>query len=337
MISNNLILVTGGTGFIGFALIKRLIASGYSVRIITRGLNYDKAFENFLSETSKSRLEIFVGDISKSSDIKQAFENISYVFHVAALVNSVLPYSKFEAANVIATKNICELCLAFKVHKLVYISTCDVFGLPEKDTIFTESSHYKNWSEPYADTKIKASQLVKDFQQHGLKSTIFYPGWVYGPGDKAFMPSILKQLQSGFMPIWDGGNYKIGPVYIDDLIDAIVMALQNKNTTNEDFLILDDSPQTNLEDICNLLGVLFNVKYKAIHLPYWLAYIISWTSQKLCQMKLIKNPIASTTDVKSLGYNFKYSTNKAKSFFDWSVTEEFNSGLLKWKSWYEKN
>jgi|WetSurSiteA1Bulk_404760.scaffolds.fasta_scaffold01331_6 nucleoside-diphosphate-sugar epimerase len=337
MNSKNWILVTGGTGFIGFALTKRLIALGYSVRIITRGLNYDEAFEIFSSETSNSRLDIFVGEIHKSSSIKRAFDNVSYVFHVAALVNSVLPYRKFEEANVTATKNICELCLEFKVNKLVYISTCDVFGLPGKNTVFDESSPYKTWSEPYADTKIKATQLVKDFQKQGLKSTIFYPGWVYGPGDKAFMPSILKQLQSGLMPIWDGGKNKLCLVHISDLIDAIIKALQNGKSTNEDFLILDDSSQTNLEDICNILGSLFDVKFKFIHLPYWIAYLISWTSQKLFQMKFLEKPIMSTTDVKSFGYNFKYSTKKAKSFIDWSVTKEIKSGLIEWQSWYESN
>jgi len=334
-ISQKWILVTGGTGFIGFALTKRLLAIGYRVRIITRGLGFDKDFEIFLSETSKSRLEVFTGDISKSEEIKPAFEDVSHVFHVAAMLNSVLPYRVFEAGNVRATKNICELCLANQVKKLIYISTGDVFGLPEENIIFTESSPYRNWSEPYADTKIIASRLVKDYQRQGLKSTIFYPGWVYGPGDKAFMTAILEQLRSGLMPIWDGGKYKIGPVYIDELIDGIILALENEQTTNEDFLILDDSPQYNLEEICKILGALFSVKYKTIHLPYWLAYFIGWTSQKLCQLRFTKTPLMSTTDVKSLGQNFKYSTDKAKRLLDWSASQELKAGLQSWKAWYE--
>ena len=337
MSSKNWILVTGGTGFVGFALTKRLISLGYSVRIITRGENYDKDFINFLNETSNYKLEVFVGDIRKASSIKLAFEGVDYVFHVAALVNSVLPYNEFEEANVTATKNICDLCLAFDINKLIYVSTSDVFGLPEKNKIITESSPYKNWSEPYPDTKILATKLVKDFNQKGLKTTIFYPGWVYGPGDKAFMPSILKQLQSGLMLIWDAGKFKISLVYIDNLIDAIIMALQKEESTNEDFLILDESSQTNLEDICNKLGSLFNVKYKIIHLPYWVAFIISWISQRLYQIKLLTKPIMSTTDVKSFGYNFKFSTNKAKNMLGWSIKTDYKSGLAEWKSWYELN
>ena len=251
------------------------------------------------------------------------------------MLNSVLPYNKFEAANFTATKNICELSLKHKVNKLIYISTCDVFGLPGKNKILTEISPYRKWSEPYADTKIMASQLVKDYQKKGLESTVFYPGWVYGPGDKAFMPSILAQLQSGILPIWDGGKYNLCLVYIDDFVDALMSALTNEKTTNEDFLILDDDSRTTTEDVGNILGSLFDIKFRTIRLPYWIVYLITWSSMKLCQLGLLNKPIMSTTDVKSLGKNFRYSTNKAKSMLGWSVTRDFRSGIQEWKLWYE--
>jgi len=337
MNSKNWILITGGTGFIGLALVKRLIALGYSVRIITRNANFDRSLKNLFSETSNSRVDIFIGEIHTSSSIKQAFRNVDYVFHVAAMVHSDLPYASFETANVLATKNICELCLEFKVKRLLYISTCDVFGIPGKNVVFNESSPFKYWLESYPDTKIKATKLVKDFQKEGIKSTIIYPGWVYGPGDKAFIPSILKQLQSGFMPIWDGGKNKLCLVYIDDLVDAIIIAFNNEKSVNEDFLILDDSSRINLEDVCVMLGSLFNTKCRIIHLPYRIAYVMAWASQKLVKMRLFKEPIMLTSDVKSLGHNFNFSTKKAKSVLNWSVKTEFESGLLKWKSWFEAN
>lgn len=335
MNSNKRILVTGGTGFLGFALVKRLIASGHLVRIITRGFQTDPVFEQFLSEIPETSLEIFTGNIQEYSSIEPAFEKVSYVFHAAALLNSVLPYNKFEAANFTATKNICELSLKHRVNKLIYISTCDVFGLPGKNKILTEISPYRKWSEPYADTKIMASQLVKDYQKKGLESTIFYPGWVYGPGDKAFMPSILAQLQSGILPIWDGGKYNLCLVYIDDLVDALMSALMNEKTTNEDFLILDDDSRTTTEDVGNILGRLFDIKFRTIRLPYWIVFLIAWFSMKLCQLGLFSKPIMSTTDVKSLGKNFRYSTNKAKSMLGWSVTRDFRSGIQEWKLWYD--
>ena len=111
----NWILVTGGTGFIGFALVKRLLAAGYSVRIVSRGSNTNKELEKYLLETADSRLELFIGDIKNLDSIRSAFENVSHVFHTAALLNSILPYERFYEANVLATRNICELCLEYNV------------------------------------------------------------------------------------------------------------------------------------------------------------------------------------------------------------------------------
>lgn len=257
------------------------------------------------------------------------------VIHSAAMLNTIAPFKAFREANVTSTRNICELCLEYKVSRMVYVSTCDVFGLPQKNRVLSESSPYRPWSEPYADTKIEASRLVKEFGQGGLNYTIIYPGWVYGPGDKAFMPSLIAQMQSGIMPVWDGGRYKIGMVYIDDIIDAFIRALTKDEGINEDFLILDDSPRMNMEDICTCLGQLSDIKYRTVRLPYWLALFIAWISQTFVKLRLAKRPIMSTTDAKSLGLNFIYSTEKARKLLGWIVNEDTESGLSKWKAWYD--
>jgi nucleoside-diphosphate-sugar epimerase len=328
------ILITGGTGFIGFALVKRLISLGHRVRVISRSLKFDTDFEQYHGETPVSKIEVLAGDIRSKESIREAFTEVDVVIHAAAMLNTIAPFKEFREANVTSTRNICELCLEYKVSRMVYVSTGDVFGLPQKDKVFSESSPYRPWSEPYADTKIEASQVVKDFQKRGLNYTIIYPGWVYGPGDKAFMPSILEQMQSGIMPIWDGGKYKIGMVYIDDVVDAFLLALEKEEGINEDFLILDDAPRMNLEEICRYLGPLFDLKFRIVRLPYWLAYFIAWISQSFVKLKLLKKPIMSTTDAKSLGLNFLCSTDKARRLLDWSVKEELESGLVKWKEWY---
>ncbi len=332
---NNWVLITGGTGFIGFALVKRLISLGYRVRVISRSLEFDTDFEQYLSETPGSKLEVLARDIRSAASIKDAFKDVDTVIHSAAMLNTVAPYSEFREANVTSTRNICELCLEFEVSRLVYVSTCDVFGLPQKNSVISESSQYRGWSEPYADTKIEASREVKSFQSRGLNYTIIYPGWVYGPGDKAFLPSILEMIQSGIMPVWDGGRYKIGMVYIDDIIDGFILALEKKEGINEDFLILDDAPRMNMEEICSYLGRLYDLKFRIISLPYWLAFTIAWTSQTLVKMRFFKKPIMSTTDAKSLGLNFIYSTEKARRLLGWSVKEDLESGLTKWKFWYD--
>ena len=137
------------------------------------------------------------------------------------------------------------------------------------------------------------------------------------------------------MPIWDGGKYKIGMVYIDDIVDSFIKVLNMEESLNEDFLILDDNPRMNMEDICGFLSRLSDVKFRIIRIPYWLAFVIAWTSQTFIKMKLVKTPIMSTTDAKSLGLNFIYTTEKARKSLGWTVKEDLKSGLSKWKSWYD--
>ena len=334
MNQNKNILVTGGTGFVGRALVKRLFTLGYNVRVISRQNTFSEEFKNFMGNNSETEITIFQADIRDSTQLEDAFLGIDYVFHVAALVNSVLPKVEFEKANVQATENICKLAYQHKIKKLIYISTCDVFGLPKNNQIFTENSPFSKWNEPYPDTKIDATNCVKNYTEKGLNTTIIYPGWIYGPGDKAFIPSVLEELKSGFMPIWDKGKLKIGFIYIDDLIEAMVITLSNSKTDNEDFIILDDNSQTNFKGLCEQLGGLYDLKFKAIGLPYFLAYGMGWFSQKLTQLKITKTPMMSTNDVKSFGYPFQFSTQKASDLLNWQPKTKLIDGLNAWKTWY---
>lgn len=333
----NWVLVTGGTGFIGFALTKRLISIGCKVRVITRQDSYSKDFQHLFHNTTRSQLVVEKVDISKPDQLKRVFSDVDYVFHVAALVNSVLPYDEFYKSNVLGTANICRLCSETGIKKLIYLSTSDVFGLPKSSETITEQSAYSYWSEPYADTKIDATNLVKKISEEGVSTTIIYPGWVYGPGDTAFMPSILNQLKSGFIPIWDKGKYNISFVYIDDLVDVLIEVLTNKISENEDFLILDDNSQTNLKGLCILLGQIFELKFKSFGLPYAFAYALGWSSQKLYQLRVTKSLLMSTTDVKSFGRSFKFSASKSQKLLGWKVKTSLKTGLYNWKEWYQNN
>lgn len=337
MENKNWILVTGGTGFIGFALTKRLVILGYKVKVTTKRGVFSRDFQQLIDSTPKEQLTVHQVDLSIEAQLAPLLLDVAYVFHAAALVNSTLPYDAFHSANVIATQNICKLSLKNEIRKLIYISSSDVFGIPNKGEILSEKSPYKYWSEPYPDTKIDATRIVKETTREGLSTTIIYPGWVYGPGDTAFLAGFLGQLKDGFMPIWDRNQFNIGFVYIDDLIDAVIFPLVNaEESENEDFLILDEQSKTNLKELCVHLGQLFGVKFFLFNVPYFFAYALGWSSQKMYQYKLTKSLIMSTTDVKSFGYPFCFSTEKARTLMKWKPTTKLHDGILKWKEWYEQ-
>lgn len=333
MKGDNWILVTGGTGFIGRALTERLLTLGLHVRVITRQGN-PKNLQT-LQSTFPETLDIYRADITDQTQLEAAFENVSFVYHSAALVNSILAYSNFQKTNVQGTKNIVDLSRKHKVERLIYISSSDVFGIPKHGETFDESSPHKKWQEAYPDTKVEATQVVKEASD--LATTIIYPGWVYGPGDRAFIPTLVGQLKYGFMIVWDKDEFRIGFTYIDDLIKILVGLPNRPETENRDYLILDDTSTTTLHQLCETLGSQHGLRFRTIRIPYRLAWFIAWFSQTLCRLKICRSLLMSTTDAKSFGHNFKFSTRKAQEEIGWKVDTKLEEGLKNWKQWWETN
>ena len=332
------IVVTGGSGFVGGALVRRLLHCGATVRIISRGGCNHSRSDLVQQAIRPDQLEWVLGDLAiASTDVDAAFCGATHVFHVAGLVDSTASSSAFEAANVQATQRVCALALANGVAKLVYVSTCDVFGLPIGSDAITEQTDYRPWGESYPDTKIRATQIVKAFQARGLQSSIVYPGWVYGPGDRAFLPALVTQLASGLMPIWSPRGYQIHLVYIEDLVDALMTVAQDALAANDDFLILDDASGVEMTDLCERIAAHFGFSYRKLRLHYAVMYMLATLTETLARVGVINKPMLTTTDVKSFGHHFRYSAKKAGRQLGWSAHTPFDAGINAALVWHGQN
>lgn len=329
-------LVTGGSGFIGGALVRRLLALGCRVRVISRFAHKAHQDELRTHIRSPGQLDWFEGDPACLSSMSAAFADVTYVFHVAALVNSAAPRAVFDKANVRATQNVCELSLRNGVAKLIHVSTADVFGLPEFAEIFTEKAPYRPWAESYADSKIRAAEVVKEYRSQGLVSSMIYPGWVYGPGDRAFLPALVSQIRSGLMPNWSPNDSEMYLVFVEDLVDGLLLAATSA-ADNEDFLMLDDTSGTAMKDLCEQIASYFDIGYRSVRVPYQFMYLLAWMSHHLVRLGAVKTPLLTTTDVKSFGYRFRFSAAKARDVLGWSPRTSFIVGMEAALRWYSEN
>lgn len=336
--SESPILVTGGTGFVGQALVKRLATSGNHVRVISRSDTSEQR-EMLREHCSEWTLvEFYEGDIGGSiGHLLPAFEGVTEVYHIAGLTNSIADDASFHRANVTATENICEAALRTGIRKLVYVSTCDVFGIPAADEVITEATPHRPWGEAYPDTKIEGTGVVRAYQEKGLISTILYPGWVYGPGDRAFLPSLARQLQDGIMAFWCGGGFEVYFVYIEDLVDALVLAMVSPRADNEDFLILDAQSRITLREFCYRIGDHLGIRFLSVPLPYHLILSLAWATQALCRWGAIRRPLLSTLDAKYFGHQFRFSVEKARESLKWEVTTPYELGMQEALSWYSEH
>jgi len=233
-------------------------------------------------------------------------------------------------------QNICNAATEASVERFILVSTSDVFGIPKSSEVITENTAYRSWGESYADTKIEACNIVKSFQKKGLlNTTIIYPGWVYGPGDRQFFPAIIDMLKEKHAFIWHKREpYCVDLIFINDLISAIVAAAESPAAIGEDYLILDDNTQITPEQFFQHIASQLRIKLRVHKLPYQLMYAVAWIGQHLKQRGIIKDLLLSTTDVKAFGNNFKFSNKKARYALNWAPSVSAKEGIniaLEWQ------
>jgi nucleoside-diphosphate-sugar epimerase len=316
-------VVTGGAGFVGQALVRRMLAAGDTVRaIVLRG----DPWVDELRQTARpaERLEIVEGDVTDYGSIAPAFEGASRAFHTAALIHAWAPWQRFRAVNVGGMQNVASAARDAGVERFVFVSTSDVFGLPVGRQVIDEAWPFRRWNEPYADTKIEAeSWLWRFHRESGLPVSVIYPGWVYGPGDHAFFPSLAAAIRRK-----------------DDLLEPrreaaypcrqpmCILASTHPDAVGEGFLVHDDSDGPTLEEVCARIAAAIGAPTPTRHIPYWFAYAAAATAQRAWRvLNLRGTPPLLTVDVKAFGKQWYLSTAKVRRVLGWSPQVDGAEGM----------
>jgi nucleoside-diphosphate-sugar epimerase len=207
-------LVTGGGGFLGKAIVSRLIKRGYLVRSLAR---------NFYPELEKMGVDQIQGDISNIDNVARACEGRTIVYHVAAKPPPWGRYEDYHQINVIGTQNIIDTCLAQDQLRLIYTSTPSVVNNGKDIEGADESLRYpERFNAHYSKTKAIAEKLVVKASRNGLNTIILRPHKIWGPGDTQILTRLVARAEK-LKQIGDGKNL-IDVTYIDDAADAHVLA-----------------------------------------------------------------------------------------------------------------
>ncbi|MGZ5337233.1 MAG: NAD-dependent epimerase/dehydratase family protein [Solirubrobacterales bacterium] len=205
--------VTGGAGFIGAAVSRRLVAEGCAVT----GLEVDPALAPRVEETGASFAH---ADITDRAALDRALEGVQLVVHTAAYVREWGEMAEFMRVNVGGTANLMDAAASAAVGRVVHLSSVVVYGYDD-DGEQDESAHRRNCGVPYVDTKSASDRLA--CRRGGI---VVRPGDVYGPGSIPWVVRPAALLRSGQMALPGRGEGTMLPAYIDDLVEAIVLALR---------------------------------------------------------------------------------------------------------------
>jgi nucleoside-diphosphate-sugar epimerase len=209
-------LVTGGAGFLGGAIVRRLLARGDVVRSFSRGAHPTLAALG---------VETLRGDIADEEAVSKAVEGRDVVFHVAARVGGWGPRSAYQRTNVTGTAHVIKACRREHVPRLVYTSTPSVVHEGDDIEGGDETLPYATrFPAAYPRTKASAERLVLAANDPTLSTVALRPHLVWGPGDNQLVPRLLDRARSGRLRLVGGGDKLVDATYIDNAAEAHLLA-----------------------------------------------------------------------------------------------------------------
>jgi nucleoside-diphosphate-sugar epimerase len=226
------VFVTGGTGFIGGAVVRQLRARGDDVVALAR----DPAKGAPLEEVGCT---VVAGDLGDERAIRSGVEGCDAVIHAAAVYEVGIPAREREPmreANVGGTERVLGAALEAGVGKVVYVSTVGIFGNTDGQIVDEGYEHQGEFLSEYEKTKWEAHQVAKRLIGEGLPCVIVQPGGVYGPGDTSPMGVMLDQFLSGKMPLIPFPDLGICLTHVEDIAGGIILGL-DKGRVGEAYII----------------------------------------------------------------------------------------------------
>ena len=227
------VFVTGGTGFIGGTVVRHLRERGDEVVCLVR--SPEKA-----SQLTALGAEIVSGDLGDVAAMRAGMGGCDAVIHAAAMYEVGIPARQRPAmyeANVTGTERVMTAAREAGVAKIVYVSTCGVFGNTHREVVDEAYQHPgKEFTSYYEETKLEAHRLVKRMIDDGLPAVIVQPGGVYGPGDTSQIADLLEQFFAGRLPLLPFPELGICLTHVDDIAAGILLAL-DKGRVGEAYVL----------------------------------------------------------------------------------------------------
>jgi nucleoside-diphosphate-sugar epimerase len=209
-------LVTGGGGFLGGAIVRRVLDRGWLVRSLQRG--HYPALDDLGVEQIR-------GDIADPGVVARAVEGCDIVFHAAAKVDPWGAYKPFHRTNVVGTENVLTAMRHKGVAKLVFTSTPSVVHSGGDLAGVDESEPYpEHFDAAYPQTKAMAEMAVLAANDDELLTIALRPRLIWGPEDTNLVPQLVARARAGQLRFVGDGSNLVDTVYIDNAVDAHMLA-----------------------------------------------------------------------------------------------------------------
>ncbi|MFX1490480.1 MAG: NAD-dependent epimerase/dehydratase family protein [Promethearchaeota archaeon] len=307
------ILVTGGTGFIGIHLVRRLYELGHNLKLLIRGSSDISPFKDL------ENIEYIKGDVQDIDSLSKAAENVDIIYHLAAYTG-IWAKNKaiYHDVNIKGVENVVKVALEYK-SKLFYMSSFTALG-PTPPEPVDENHENDNFYMEYEKSKFNAKKLVKAWIPKGLKVIIFYPGIVYGPGDFNIFGRMLYDVMRGkLLPLGlcpGEGESVANFSYIKDVVDGLVKVIDKDDLLGEDFILGGENIK--FREYLDLIAEIARNK-KAKKIPMKIAMLYAWLLETKAKITK-KLPHLTRPALNAIKHHRAYSSEKAIQKLNYKIT-----------------
>jgi len=324
------ILVTGGGGFIGRAIAKRLKLEGHDVISFSR---------KDYPELAEANIQHKRGNLSSFHSLKDAAKDVDVMIHTAAKASIWGRKEDFWESNVLGTENVLQVCRALGIRYLVFTSSPSVVfsgqdqeGLNEKELGYPSS-----YLSEYSRTKAEAEKRVLAANSPTLATIALRPHIVWGPGDPHFLPKIITRARANRLWLIEGGENKIDTLFLHNAVDAHLYALKaliNKpvEVSGKPYFITNGEPMP-LRVFLNKMLAAGSYPEVTRSIPKNLAWLIAVMNEKIYQMLGIqKEPLLTRFVVKEMSSAHWYSIEAAKKDLGYKPSVSIDEGMRQIKN-----
>lgn len=319
------ILVTGGAGFLGSALVARLREEGESVRLLLR--RPPKPGSACDPQSGNGEVSIVYGSLGQPEIVDKAIEGVDVVYHVGAAMKG--GKEEFEQGTIWGTWNVIDACVRHRVLRLIYVSSMSVVdhaghidGMP-----VTEDAPYEPFPDrrgAYTQTKLRAEQMVLSaVRERSLPAVVIRPGQIFGPGAERVTPNGVIGIAGQWL-VAGPGDRPLPLVYRDDVVDALLQAEVPQQAVGQVVNIVDPyriDQNEYLEQCTPALG-----KTKIRRVPVW--FFMSLATGIELLGKILKREMPLTRyRVRSLKPLSPFNVAKAREILNWVPTVGVEEGL----------
>ena len=320
-------LVTGGTGFTGSHLVRRLLTRGHRVRVL------DNAPGLFADELRALGAELTLGSVTDTATVNSLMRGVDRVFHVAAVFRQInLPKRVYHEVNAVGARIVGEAALANGVSSFVYCSTQGVHGDIQSPP-GNEDSPIRP-EDYYQQTKYEGEQEIATLVGQGLPATTLRPMAIYGPGDPARFLFLFRAVRRGRFLMFGSGRTFYHPLYVDNLVDAFELA--GDRPGDGEVYLIGDASYCSLNELVRAVATSIGIDVRIHHLPFTPLWLASAACEAACKPLGIEPPLFRRR-ADWFRQNRAFTIDRARRGLGYDSQVDLATGLARTGAWYREH